>query len=360
MNNQKGLIVNPLHRSFGLDLIRVLAVSFVLLAHFGKAIEPFGFWGVELFFALSGYLIGNIVLRHYLRSPEWNFKQIKNFWARRWWRTLPNYYLFLIVSLFFHHFQDGKIPSVLKLSSFLWFGQNLLSRFSEFYGVSWSLCIEEWLYFTFPLVLYICNRFGMSKSRTFILTLLTFYIGCFLVREYLYENGEGLSLRGITLSRLDAIAYGIGMAYVSAVIELSRLKKQLLFLVGLVLLLSPLIALTIFNCPYEIIKQHRVFLLIVPIGASLILPLVSMIQKFTGMFNIINIAVEKMSLWTYSIYLSHVPILFTTYHLLNDYRFSFFGNLLSKIIGLFLTIGLSALVFRYFESPFTKMRPKEL
>ena len=360
MNQQNTFIINPLHRSFGLDFIRVLAVSFVLMAHFAKAIEPFGFWGVELFFALSGYLIGNIVLRHYLRSTKWDFKQIKNFWARRWWRTLPNYYLFFIVSLFFHFFHDGKLPSLSKLSDFLWFGQNLTSRFAGFYGVSWSLCIEEWLYFTFPLVLIIFSQLKISKSRAFIFTLITFYLGCFLFREYLHGQGEGENLRGITLSRLDAIAYGIGMAYISATMELSLLKKQVLFLVGIILLLSPLVALLIFNSPYEVIKQHRAFLLIVPIGASLILPLVSLMTEFKGKFKFINIGVEKMSVWTYSIYLSHIPILFTTYYLLSDIRDSSIGNLISKMIGLAITIGLSAFIFKYFESPFTKMRPKEL
>ena len=360
LENKGELVINPLHRSFGLDLIRVIAVCFVLMAHFAKAVEPFGFWGVELFFALSGYLIGNIVWRHFHRSETWDFKQIKNFWARRWWRTLPNYYLFFCVSLVFHHLNGDGLPSLAKLSTFLWFGQNLTSRFSEFYGVSWSLCIEEWLYFTFPLVLLFFSKVIKSKNKAFIFTLFAFYIGCFLIREYLFEHGQGENLRGISLSRLDAIAYGIGMAYISANIQLSLLKKQLLFLIGVILLLSPVIALFIFDSPYVVVKQHRAFLLIVPIGASLILPLVSMLKEFKGLFSFVNIGVGKMSAWTYSIYLSHIPVLFTAYYLLSSIRTSSIGNLASKIIGLLVTVAISALIFKYFESPFTKKRPKEL
>jgi peptidoglycan/LPS O-acetylase OafA/YrhL len=43
-------------RSFGLDLLRAIAISLVLLAHFVKAFDKLGFWGVELFFG-SGFKV---------------------------------------------------------------------------------------------------------------------------------------------------------------------------------------------------------------------------------------------------------------------------------------------------------------
>ncbi|RYE13802.1 MAG: hypothetical protein EOP34_08005 [Rickettsiales bacterium] len=83
------------HRSFGLDLARAIAIGLVLMSHFGhNALDALGFWGVELFFALSGFLIGQILWRNFSQTDNWSGKQILNFWQRRWWRTLPNYYLF--------------------------------------------------------------------------------------------------------------------------------------------------------------------------------------------------------------------------------------------------------------------------
>ena len=88
-------------RSFGLDLLRTLAIGFVLLAHFAKVFDSIGFWGVELFFALSGFLIGKIIWENYNSSNSYNMNLVANFWKRRWWRTIPNYYLFLLVMIVF-------------------------------------------------------------------------------------------------------------------------------------------------------------------------------------------------------------------------------------------------------------------
>src|SRR5688572_4697894 len=92
----------PHVRKIGLDLPRALAITLVLVSHFVKRCEILGFYGVELFFALSGFLIGGILYRDLAASPGWTFPRVKHFWFRRWWRTLPNYYLFLIIALIFH------------------------------------------------------------------------------------------------------------------------------------------------------------------------------------------------------------------------------------------------------------------
>ncbi len=54
---------NSYTRNFGLDLARALAISLVVFSHLSKSVEVFGLYGVELFFALSGFLIGGILYR---------------------------------------------------------------------------------------------------------------------------------------------------------------------------------------------------------------------------------------------------------------------------------------------------------
>lgn len=49
------------NRSFGLDLVQAFAICLVLVSHFAKSLAIIGFWGVELFFGLSGFLIGQIL-----------------------------------------------------------------------------------------------------------------------------------------------------------------------------------------------------------------------------------------------------------------------------------------------------------
>ena len=82
-------------RFFGLDVVRSLAILLVLLCHLEVLLDPpegfshyfhyAGFQGVELFFTLSGFLIGRIILDHPIRD----FKSLCLFLARRWLRTLP-------------------------------------------------------------------------------------------------------------------------------------------------------------------------------------------------------------------------------------------------------------------------------
>ena len=93
--------MTPSSRNHGLDTLRALAIVLVVLHHYVLFVshdDTFGWvgsigWvGVDLFFALSGYLIGNQIFAA-LRS-EHGFS-LSRFYARRFLRTLPNFYVVL-------------------------------------------------------------------------------------------------------------------------------------------------------------------------------------------------------------------------------------------------------------------------
>src|SRR5215207_9374087 len=111
---------NLMTRKIGLDVVRAIAIGLVLISHFNKKLEFLGVPGVELFFALSGFLIGGILYRALKTSPRWSLDDVKHFWLRRWWRTLPHYYLFFVVSLFFHY-HSGGFPTLVEFFPFLVF-----------------------------------------------------------------------------------------------------------------------------------------------------------------------------------------------------------------------------------------------
>ncbi|MES2775209.1 MAG: acyltransferase [Bacteroidota bacterium] len=347
-------------RNFGLDLVRAIAICLVLLCHFAQQFELFGFWGVEIFFGLSGFLIGQILWRNFSQTAQWTPAHIVNFWSRRWWRTIPNYFLFFIISIVTRIAMGEQLPTLSRLTNFLWFGQDLLHRNDDFYGVSWSLCVEEWFYLLFPVGLLLVSMLRLKHHATFLMTLFLFLAGSVVSRTVLSANGEVHALTCITLARLDAIGYGVAAAFVTHIYKPNGVIKLAAFFTGLVLIAAPFIYGFIAKIPLHQTWGTSLTLTIVPIGASLLLPHTTQITLPTAKLGFIKAIVEKLSLWSYSIYLSHVPILFSVYALTGTLRVNTMGNLLSKIAGLGITILVSALIYKYFELPFTKKRPAEL
>lgn len=347
-------------RSFGLDLLRTLAIGFVLLAHFAKVFDSIGFWGVELFFALSGYLIGKIIWENYNLSKTYNIDLVTNFWKRRWWRTIPNYYLFLLVMIVFQWFWSKQFTGGLTILKSIFFIQNFIGREEEFYSVSWSLCIEEWFYLLFPLVLLLLSFFKFSKKVTFTITLFFFIIISIFMRYYLIEQHVGHSLRGITLARIDAIVYGVATSFLTNIKKGSKSISNYLFLAGCIILFYCVKQVHFSEIQYEQIRSGQLFLMLTPLAFALIMPKVEKINFTFKQLNWLKVSILNISLWSYSIYLSHIPVMFTTYYLTSNIRINGVGNLISKLIGLLITIVVSAFIYKYFEKPLTNKRPKEI
>ncbi|RYE13397.1 MAG: acyltransferase, partial [Rickettsiales bacterium] len=292
---------NGSHRSFGLDLARAIAISLVLASHFGHNLfDSLGFWGVELFFALSGFLIGQILWRNFSQTSNWTGTHVMNFWRRRWWRTLPNYYLFFAVLLVLHYVDQGKIPAISELSRFLWFGQYLFKNDYGFYSQSWSLCIEEWFYLMFPVMLFLLNKIISKKETAFVFTLIIFFIIIALVRTNLMNHNDIQSLRRITFARLDAIACGVAIAYWELVVKPSIKIKLISYSFGIAILF---ISLYSFYMTKDNILKNNLILFTTPLSFALSLPIISLWKISKQRFKFIASVVENISLWSYSIYL---------------------------------------------------------
>lgn len=111
-------MTHPEDRVFGLDLMRAFAILFVVFGHGNRFIhdeasrsirEFLIFDGVTIFFVLSGFLIGRILLRTVLHE-QFDGRMLLTFWMRRWFRTLPNYYLVLILLIVLTVALDDNSP----------------------------------------------------------------------------------------------------------------------------------------------------------------------------------------------------------------------------------------------------------
>jgi len=158
----------------GLDFLRAVAIVLVLMSHYAGfvargpvfgAIGDIGWAGVDLFFVLSGYLIGNQILAPVARGERLS---LKVFFARRLLRTLPNYYavlaLYLLVPLLWPHspILGSGAPPLWQLLSFT---QNIGLAYGQTFTHSWSLCIEEQFYVVLPLAVLALTRPGQHGQR---------------------------------------------------------------------------------------------------------------------------------------------------------------------------------------------------
>ncbi len=215
-------IANPNEHVYGLDVFRSFAILFVLIGHsleHSKIAEPIktlghmGILGVELFFVLSGFLIGSILLRLIDKGQLHSWKHIAHFWQRRWLRTLPMYFVVLIVFLRLdYHGRHG----LWDYPTYYVFLQNFATAIPEFFELSWSLAIEEHFYLWFPLVFLVWQRLCKRASYALVLTAMTFVVVAYTFRlsHPLQSDWNVFNrlLRMSVLARLDAIMYGVLIA----------------------------------------------------------------------------------------------------------------------------------------------------
>ena len=156
-------------RIHGLDTLRALAVTLVVLHHYTLFVSgaptfgwagTIGWTGVDLFFALSGYLIGNQIFAG-VKAP--GGLALGRFYARRLLRTLPNFWAVLALYALWPAWR-GAAP-MLPLWQYLTFTQNIgLSPGTAFSHV-WSLCIEEQFYLLLPALAVLGAALGRRGAR---------------------------------------------------------------------------------------------------------------------------------------------------------------------------------------------------
>jgi peptidoglycan/LPS O-acetylase OafA/YrhL len=153
-----------MHRLPGLDLLRAIAIVWVMLFHsfivggLGPDfawLSRYGWAGVDIFFVLSGFLIGTQVLRPLQRGQPLSFG---GFYARRAWRILPAFAVVLALYACFPMLREA--PGLQPWWQFATFTLNLLIDYgsNQAFSHAWSLCVEEHFYLIFPLLAWWLTR----------------------------------------------------------------------------------------------------------------------------------------------------------------------------------------------------------
>jgi peptidoglycan/LPS O-acetylase OafA/YrhL len=201
----------PEQRSFvsAFDGLRAIAVLLVVWYHVHDVVQPaalgaftavarLGWVGVDLFFALSGFLITGILLK--TRNSDQYFR---NFYVRRVLRIFPLYYGVVTLILVSHALagRDGDVP-VWSLYAFL---SNFFVAASGSpdlaLAVTWSLSVEEQFYAVWPALV------AFLSTRNLRLTCALVAVASPAFRVFLYDP-DNLGFYMNTLCRMDALVIG--------------------------------------------------------------------------------------------------------------------------------------------------------
>lgn len=357
-------------RIFGLDALRAAAVLLVLVGHTLAHQSPpewlRWFWGaqgslgVEIFFVLSGFLIGRILMKLLVAGKMESLPDLKEFLARRWARTLPLYFFFLLIYFRFDYTGVGQLTTHAPFFGFL---QNFYWHPIRFFEHSWSLAVEEWFYLLFPLLLLGAHKLTRSVDRAFWIAAAAFLLVPLLARVIhlprIHDwNDFNNLIRMVVLCRLDSIFFGVLMAYLSVCHERWFRLVGRLAPIGAALLL---VTAFYFACGAPGLTQSPLTMaLLFPALSLMIATLLPAALELRGIdHGYLDRFIVFTSKISYSLYLGHIAML----TLLNGalamkgWQGDTLGRTVLIYIGyLCLYYAFAYLTYRTIEQPYLKLR----
>lgn len=305
--------------------MRACAIVLVLMSHYAVVVShksTFGFltdmgWmGVDLFFVLSGYLIGNQILAPLARGEAFS---LKTFFARRLLRTVPNYYVVLALYLLLPSQLGGAQTA--PLWRFLTFTQNIGLHFGETFSHSWSLCVEEQFYVILPLaVLFIAAR---RKALLWgWLAIAAAIAGGMAVRGWAWmahgQNAIGNTDFAVhvyysSFARFDELLPGVAIAMLKnfhgALYDAILRRGQALLLGGLAALAT---VVYLFLNYYQIDDYGFTFSMMTfgypLLAASFAILTLAALSPRSLLHRVRIPGAQQLALWSYALYLAHKPI----------------------------------------------------
>ncbi len=337
--------MNPIYRP-EIDGLRAIAVLAVILYHASpNGYMKGGFLGVDVFFVISGYLIGRIVISEIQETKDFSFY---NFYAKRIRRILPALlfvlaltapaaYLFLLP----HQLVDyskSVISSILSVSNIYF------ETAQQEYGATnstlvpflhtWSLSVEEQFYILFPILCVV-----ILKSKKPLIWFLVLLVLSLAVAQYAAYHNKSFGFYMLP-TRAWELLIGICIALLDLKDKISKSKTAIKFGPALGLLLI-FIAFFTFN---KDTPHPSIYTLIPTIGCALFIYyssekslLIRVLQSKPAVF---------IGLISYSLYLFHYPILaFSRVTNFTD------GSLGKKTILFCFLLLVSILSYKFIERP---------
>lgn len=360
MNNKKRLE----NRRYitGFDGIRTIAVVGVILYHLFPNIMRGGYLGVPIFFAVSGYLITDLLRQEWLQTETID---VKGFYIRRMKRLYPGLVTMLIAaSAYIVLFQRDLLNNLRSVvaSSVLYYnnwwqifrGFSYFDRFttqSPFTHI-WSLAVEAQNYLIWPLLFIVLKKYVKHSGKIFGL-IMTLAVGSGILMAVLYTPGaDPTRVYYGTDTRLFSILMGSGLAFVWPSFRLKEeipiKAKNLLNGVGVASIVVVLISFLFLADHFSFVYYGGMF--IVSIFATILVAVTAHPGADLNRW-LTNPVFTWFGKRSYGIYLYQFPIMIfyeAKIKNLSDHVF------LHSLIEIALILGISELSYRFIEKPLGK------
>ncbi len=327
-----------------LDGLRGVAILAVLCVHCG--LLPGGFLGVDIFFALSGYLITGILHKEYRAQGT---IRLGRFYARRALRLFPALYLYVAVCLIWGLYTTlYSIPSWIAISSVLLYVSNWISVSFPASSTltplgpldhTWSLSIEEQFYLTWPIALMAMMELTL-KRRVIAGILVLFAIGSFYLRLTHHDG---------TLAHADGLLLGCACALVKA--DVFKWEAGLRRAAAVACWVVAFLFLAV---PQANSLLYRISVFAASVATSIVLLAFSASPAPILRGALTTPALVYLGQRSYSLYLWHYP--FSKYLLTADFQFPFAVKAAMTLSASFLVAELS---YRIVERPFLRLKRDE-
>ncbi|MCU0446042.1 MAG: acyltransferase [Microscillaceae bacterium] len=217
----------PNNRIVAIDFLRGLAILLVLLTHHYYT-PPFlklmSWIGVDLFFVISGFLIGGLLFQEYLQNQKID---LKRFLIRRGFKIYPMFYMLALVTIFIYLYKNQAI-SRRNILGELVFLQNYLGFVNTH---TWSLAVEEHFYLLLPLLLIFLSQNNTRQSGDFFHKIPVIFVFiatiCLIMRvlTFILIPYDVFIHHCRTHLRIDSLFFGVLLAYYYY-FRYNSLKKQ--------------------------------------------------------------------------------------------------------------------------------------
>ena len=358
-------------RIFGLDFLRAAAISLILFSQclwilpqnngiITQITALFNCLGLETFFVLSGFLLGQMLLPHYIRK-DFGWETVLKFFKQRALRVLPVYWLILLMNIVIAVFIGNPIENSWKYFLLL---QNLATPISSFFQESWGIPIIIFSALLLTIILWALHRIMpmKNKSALFINTTVLLILIALLMKFIYYLNHPNLdipqwdaSIKSVTIYRLDAVFIGVLFSWFRFAFYSAWVKYRFVFaMLGFLGLGFIMIGVGYFQIliAYNPLFWIVFYLPITSLSIALLLPLFS---EWIFTVSFIKRPITFISSISYSVYMVHFGVV---YQLMIHYYPA--SSLTMQNLFWFvlfyvsMTIFLGAALYQFYERPLLK------